>query len=606
VENRLAERGRRLSDWKSHERMTSRRSFRTVLLVTASNFDTHNDTFRKLMGNGLSYVVPRFQRDYSWETEQWEELWADILATVPPGVEPAHYMGYLVLRATSGKSFEIIDGQQRLTTLSIIVLAALKHLERLATAATTPEVAEQTRQRQRRIRETYLGGQDPVTLLVQPKLTLNRNNAEYFGHYLVPLGALPRRGVRASNTLLRRAFEWFDERLGHLVSGWSEPDVELARFVEDLADRVFFTVITVTDNLNAYRVFETLNARGLRLSPTDLLKNYLFQTLSSPSEATHELDALEERWEGLVSRLGDDDFSHFVRVHWNSRHSFVRQAELFRRVRNDVRTREQVFELLRALEADLDAYLDLTEPESGEATGDFKNHARTLKLFQIRQPLPLLLAARRTLARHDFETLLRAVVVISFRYNVIGGLSPGEQEAVYARVALAIAEGRSSRLADIIKSLKPIYPNDDQFREAFAEKTLTSGQGRNSRIVKYVLCELESRLASKPVDWANEKITVEHILPKEDVAGWVGFRDQEAPTWVHRLGNLTLLSASRNSQLGNVSWAEKREAYEKSEFALTRQIAQDNSEWTPTELVARQRSLAREAVAHWRVNQLDP
>jgi hypothetical protein len=533
--------------------------------VTASNFDTHNDTFRKLMGNGLSYVVPRFQRDYSWDSEQWEELWVDLVATIPPGTEPAHYMGYLVLRATSGKSFEIIDGQQRLTTLSIVVLAALKNLERIRDAsAQDPERSGQTDQRLRRLRETYVG----------------------------------------ANGLLRQAFEWFDEKLQALVSGWPEPSVELAKFVEEMADRVFFTVITVTDELNAYRVFETLNARGLRLSPTDLLKNSLFSTLSADVKQALELDRLETRWEGLVNRLGDDDFSHFVRVHWNSRHSFVRQAELFKRVRSSVKKREAVFQLLGELEADLDTYLDLVEPDADSAPSGLKPHARTLKLFQIRQPLPLLLAARRVLEPLDFETLARVVVVLSFRYNVICGLSPGEQEAVYARVALGTAEGRLTQVGDIIQALKPIYPSDAQFREAFAEKSLTSGQGRNSRIVKYVLCELEGRLSSKPVDWSSERVTVEHVLPRADVLGWPLFKEQEAESYVNRIGNLTLLVASRNKNLGNASWQEKRAAYEQSEFVLTKRLAEQNSEWSPERVAARQRALAKEAEAHWRIAQL--
>ena len=94
--------------------------------MAATNFNTRNDTYRKLLGNGLTYRVPRFQRDYSWGEDEWDDLWQDILGTVPTDGEPAHYMGYLVLQTTDDKQFDIIDGQQRLTTLSILVLAALR------------------------------------------------------------------------------------------------------------------------------------------------------------------------------------------------------------------------------------------------------------------------------------------------------------------------------------------------------------------------------------------------------------------------------------------------------------------------------------------------
>lgn len=99
--------------------------------MSATNFKTENNTYRKLIGNGLTYSIPRFQRDYSWTDVEWEDLWTDILGTIQEGGEPAHYMGYLVLQSQDEKSFDVIDGQQRLTTLTLIVLAALKNLNRL-------------------------------------------------------------------------------------------------------------------------------------------------------------------------------------------------------------------------------------------------------------------------------------------------------------------------------------------------------------------------------------------------------------------------------------------------------------------------------------------
>ena len=98
--------------------------------MSAINFNTSNQTYRQLIGNGMQYHVPRFQRDYSWTDEEWEELWADIQDTMSPDGEPAHYMGYLVLQSNNQKNFYVIDGQQRLTTLSILALAVLKNLER--------------------------------------------------------------------------------------------------------------------------------------------------------------------------------------------------------------------------------------------------------------------------------------------------------------------------------------------------------------------------------------------------------------------------------------------------------------------------------------------
>jgi hypothetical protein len=197
------------------------------------------------------------------------------------------------------------------------VLAVLKNLQRLIDAGND---AEANKRRMEQIRQTYVGYLDPVTLVARAKLTLNRNNNSYYQDYLVPLGHLPQRGFRASEHLLRKAFEWFDRRVAeYLKKSTGSEGMRLAQFVEDMSDRLFFTVITVTDELNAYKVFETLNARGVRLSATDLLKNYLFSVLDRGSDTDHELRNLEERWEAMVGRLGAESFPDFLRAHWNSR-----------------------------------------------------------------------------------------------------------------------------------------------------------------------------------------------------------------------------------------------------------------------------------------------
>ena len=107
--------------------------------MSAMNFATANQTLRQLLGNGLTYHVPQFQRDYSWTEDDWDNLWQDIQETLRPGGEPAHYMGYLVLQSQDARSFAVIDSQQRLTTLSILALAVLKNLQELADAGGDPD-----------------------------------------------------------------------------------------------------------------------------------------------------------------------------------------------------------------------------------------------------------------------------------------------------------------------------------------------------------------------------------------------------------------------------------------------------------------------------------
>ena len=570
--------------------------------MSATNFNTENRTYRQLLGNGLTYQVPRFQRDYSWSEEEWEDLWHDIVGTLPADGEPAHYMGYLVLQTSDNRVFEVIDGQQRLTTVSLIVLAGMRVLKRLVAEARDALANER---RLDQIRATYIGYLDPVTLTARNKLALNRNNDGYYRDYLVPLADhLPQRGFPASTHAMRKGFEWFERKLRDHVKTAADPGMALAQFVETMSDKLFFTVITVADELNAYKVFETLNARGVRLSATDLLKNWLFSVLAQGDEQQHAMAELERRWESMVGRLGSESLPDFLRMHWNSRNAFARQSELFKTIRSRVRTREAVFTLLREMDEDIDTYLALTQPEGSQWRPEWKSEALDLRMFAVRQPLPMLMAARRRLSEGDFGDLLRATVVIAFRFNVIGSQHTGEQERVYHAAATLLNRDQTAGLRQVLEALRPVYRSDAAFRADFAEKSVKTTQTRNAKLVRYILCRLERQAGGADFDVDSPVYTIEHVLPQSPDAGWDAFSDRDLESFVYRLANMVMLEAGANRSVGNRPYAEKRPALAGSAIILTKRLAEQNDEWTPARLAARQQQLAAIATGIWRVTQM--
>lgn len=570
--------------------------------MAATNFNTENRTYRQLLGNGLTYRIPRFQRDYSWSEEEWEDLWADIQNTLPADGEPAHYMGYLVLQTADNRIYEVIDGQQRLTTISLIVLAAMRLLGKFADEGKN---TDNNRVRLDQLRATYIGYLDPVSLTTRNKLSLNRNNDSYYRDYLVALADhLPQRGFPASTHAMRKGFEWFERRLREQIKGVADPGMALAQFVETISDKLFLTVITVADQLNAYKVFETLNARGVRLSATDLLKNYLFSVLARGDEAAHEMDELERRWEAMVGRLGSESFPDFLRMHWNSRQSFARQTELFKVVRGRIQAREAVFALLREMDEDIDTYLSLTQPEGGQWIPAWKQSAQELRMFSVRQPYPMLMAAKRSLTDADFGDLLRVTVIIAFRYNVIGAQHTGEQERVYHAAAMQLHNSEATNLAQVLATLRQVYPGDDAFKGDFAEKVIKTTQSRNAKIVRYILCKLEKQAGGIDFDADSPNYTIEHVLPQSPEAGWDAFNDRDLETFVYRLANMAMLEAGKNKDIGNRPYAEKRPVLLQSSLYLTKKLAEDNDDWLPERLAARQRQLANLATTVWRIAQL--
>ena len=568
--------------------------------MAITNFNTSNQTFRKLMGNGLLYRVPMFQRDYSWTEQEWDDLWQDIIAMFEPESEQGHYMGYLVLQSSNERNYEIIDGQQRMTTLSILVLAVLNNLQHLVQLKVD---AENNARRLEELRKTYIGFLDPVTLIATSKLTLNRHNDQFYQTYLVPLQPAPQRHLKASENLLRKGFDWFNERVKSRFDE-ARSGVELARFVDMMADRLFFTVISVNDELNAFKVFETLNSRGVRLSSTDLLKNHLFSIVYDAGGHSHEMRTLEERWETIVGKLGSKSVPEFLRVYWNSQNPSTRHFDLFKAIRSSVGDRAAVFALLRDMDRDVDIYAALGDAGSTLWNAEQRKHIAELAMYDVRQAYSLLLATWRSLDDKEFTRVLRACSIISFRYNVIGNLASNEQERIYNSVAEKVSRKELIAGNDIMHALRSVYPSDAQFRSAFAEKQIRTSTVRNRQIVRYILFEIERHISTCAFDYNSDKYNIEHILPEHPGDNWSAFTDEQLERCVYRIGNLTLLASSSNRNAGNASYAEKRDVYKKCEFAITKRIAEEHSDWTAESIASRQQWLANQATAIWRLTEL--
>ena len=553
------------------------------------------------MGNGLIYNVPRFQRDYSWTDEEWDDLWADIQGLFLTDSEPAHYMGYLVLQSKDNKKFDIIDGQQRLTTLSIFTLAVLKNFENLISEGVDPG---NNAKRQEQLRGSFIGYLDPVSLIPQSKLTLNRNNNTFYQNYLVPLLKLPIRGIKYTEHQMRKAFEWFETKIRQEY-GNKKDGAALATLLDHLSDKLFFTVITVTDELNAYKVFETLNARGVKLSSTDLLKNYLFSVVHRELNDDRELNILDERWEILVGKLGSESFPDFLRAHWNSRNKLVRSADLFKTIRAKVLNRRQVFELIREMESDADPYVALSRPEDVLWNSEQKEFIEELRMFNVRQLYPLLLSGYRKFSNADFTILLKACSVISFRYNVIGNLPTNEQERVYTNIADQLHNGKVTTTTEVLQLLRSIYPDDNSFYGSFCEKQLKTAQSRNKRIVRYILFRIEKYYSGNSHDIDDDRYNIEHILPEFPGDDWDQFNERDHELFVYRIGNMTLMNTNENRDIGNAAFEVKKSIYLNSVFAITRKVAEDNREWTMERIAHRQKWIAGQAKTIWRISQLD-
>lgn len=549
------------------------------------------------MSNGKQYEVPTFQRDYSWSEEQWEDLWIDLEALEAD--EHQHYMGALVLQEVEADRFTIIDGQQRLATLSLLVIASLHCLQNLINEGVE---ADANRERMELIRGAFLGSKSPVTLKTSPKLMLNQANRRFYEGTLLDLrqpasiSALP-----PAERCLWKGLEYFRKRLEGWLATSDKSGAELASFIHEIvATRLLFIQVIVEDEVGAYMVFETLNARGLELTAGDLVKNYLLSIAHRAGRG--DLQQAQRQWQAIADRVEAKELSSFLRQHLNSRSALVRQERVFKSIRGMVTQPRDVFALLDELERAALLNEALEEPSHAlwDELPEARDAVRHLELYRASQYKCLAFAVWRRLDHDVLTKVLRFCDVISFRYSIIGQRNPNKLEQVYNDLAVRVDSGDVTDAADIKEAMREIYVSDEEFRERFAKCAISAG-GSRKKLVRYILCALEKQMHGADHDFETTSATIEHILPERPAPEWQDdFSDDLHERYVSRLGNYLLLEAKLNRKMAaNRALESKRAIYVQSQYPSTQ--AFEWEEWTPRAIEERQAQMAKVATAVWRL-----
>lgn len=549
-----------------------------------------------LLGNGITYQVPVFQRDYSWKEDNWTDLWEDIKILLNTGKD--HYMGAVVLQKIGEKQFLVIDGQQRFTTLSVLVLAVIKRIQDLIDFGND---SDDNRERISELRRGFLGQKDPASLHYSSKLFLNENNDPFYQRNLLQLiSPQNERVLIDSDRLLWQAFNFFYKKIGELLP--NATGAELATFLsKSVGDKTMFIKIEVEDELSAYTLFETLNYRGVDLTVTDLLKNYLF-SLITPSD----LRIAKDIWKKVATSVGIDKFPVFLRHFWISRKALVRQEQLFKTIRTEIKSNEHVFTLLNDLDTYAESYLALQDPYSIIWQGNRERikRIREMRLFGVKQQLPLLMVAKEKFTDQEFDKTLKVISIISFRYNVIGSRQANRMEELYNSVSQKIFNSTITTAQAVFNEVKELYISDEDFKNDFSTLELYS-YGRSKKLARYILFELENNLMQGGNrDFELDPATIEHILPENAGENWDSdFPQTIQPSYIYRLGNYTLLEDHLNRDCETMTFDFKKPFYSRSQYQMS--ISINSNEWNPTVLDTRQRDLARKATSIWRVSYND-
>lgn len=560
--------------------------------MSAENFlNAETDTFGGIIKGDNKFKVPLYQRDYSWNKTHWNDLWLDIETNRKN--DSKHYMGSIVLVSKNKKQYDIIDGQQRLTTLTILILAIVDTFNELVNRQID---VEQNKKRIELLITDFIGKKSLSSLNYENKIELNESNNPFFSTFLTnfrkPVNI---KSAVKSNKLLYDCFNYYKELIKEEI--FINEDVnELISFVEYVSDCLLFIQITATDDLSAYLIFETLNDRGLDLSVTDLLKNYLFSIVDE-SDKSH----VKNIWDVTINHVSYSGFPKFLRHYWMMQNGLIQEKELFKTVKRNINTASTAFELLNSMSEVSEIYAALSDSNHQLWEGDdkVKKHIRELNLFNVTQCYPLLINAYKYLDHADWVSILRICSVISFRYMIISGLNPNALESKYNDACKAINNGSAKTARDIFFILQPLYVNDEDFERNFESKSIRTK--RSSKLARYIMYSIENHLSIHTFDFEFDNGSLEHILPENPSSDWnKDFPDDIEESFIYRLGNFTLLEPEKNRTIGNNSFDEKVDVYKTSRYELSCRFGY--KKWNQDNLKARQKYLAKQAKAIWSLN----
>lgn len=540
-------------------------------------------------------VVPPYQRAYSWTDEQIEELLRD-LSDALRVTEAEYFLGTVVLTRNQAGQHAVIDGQQRLATISILICAIRNHFYAIADAERADELHRE-----------YLAKKDLRGLSETPHLTLMASDNGFYENHILPkpnpttkAKVRAKKSLPASNARIETALRLCTDHVSTLAKTTHTPASVLLDWIEYLRDKAKVIVVEVNDEAAAYTIFEVLNDRGLELSVSDLLKNFIFRVAG---DKVSEAQAHWAQMVGILEGSGAEEkaLKTFIRHVWASRNGVTREKELYDKIRQYVTGKQRAVTFAKELSEVAQAYAALDNPsddlwkEYGPSVREAVEALQLLKATQIR---PLLLAIVAHFDAKEVRRALPMLVCWTVRFTVVGKLGSGPLESGYAGRAQEVSSGKISTASQLFEASKNFLASDSEFEQSFAVARSSA-----QYLARFFLRALEKQNAVAAgeelvVNPNVEAVNLEHIMPQTREPHWKGIPPDQHENYVKRLGNLALLDRVLNEESGNLPFAEKVKVLEKSKISMTRKVA-TAVHWDIAAIEERQKQMAHLAVKAW-------
>jgi uncharacterized protein with ParB-like and HNH nuclease domain len=571
------------------------------------------------------FSIPDFQRNYSWGDAQLDQFWTDITALADRKF-PDHFLGPVVLLESSGRK-PVIDGQQRLTT--IVILASIIRDKFVNDYNDAEYSVDGTKQVYSHLLNSIIFLSDLTTPLLQSNYQIKTildsyivknprsESRKHFGDKKSKMTSSEKRAsknlVNAHSVLSAKLNEWLTE-----YSEVQESQLDrLNELVLCLKEKIQFLTISVGNEEDAFTIFETLNERGLKLSPADLIKSYILRKIVEENPNVNREEIIDT-WDQIIEALEDFDVTNFLRHYLLIKHEgAIQKKVIFKKVKEEVEPKDDspAISPRKVLENIKFAALNysqlLANPNSGIGNETIEVSLKKLNMISDNHRIFLLKVLNEGFESEDLLFAIRSVEKLVFRWIICGHNAQVLENHLQTASHLVRRNDKPS-LELACKYLINAAPNDEDFRNSIISKSV-----RDTRLQAYAYRNICLGITGSEVTTNKKDVSVEHIAPQKPQSDiWyekIAKKDLEASDpettstyedYIYRWGNITILEQKLNSSIGNNLWEIKLAGNDKYDGYLNSHIASTSDltrlkDWTADLIEKRTIWFADSAVKFW-------
>lgn len=571
------------------------------------NIKPKDRSIKSLFISGNQFSIPRFQREYSWDKKNYQEFFNDMMncLTINEGKleTNSYFLGTMLFIGDyseaneKAKSILIVDGQQRITTITILFSTLSDRFRAIGEDKLSEQVFR------------YIMTEDDDGKEV--RILESKTHYPYFSFFIQDREKNDQQETTTEEEeCIKESFDYLYENLDekklriHLKKklGGDAVDqllyVDMLKAIRDQVLGTTFISISTPDKENANMIFEILNAKGKRLSHVDLIKNKIFEIVDDKGSA----DYAEVKWveikKNLISRNDSIGLATFYRHFWISNYKKTSGSKLYDDFQKIIKpkNKDRYKEFLKQIEEESKIYIQILNPRR-EDYGNRKEYfwlvqslnvlMNFFNIVQVRVALIALFKIKEKdlINTAKFKSTIMFLENFHFAYNSITSGNANRFESIYSKYAIELNKCTTKEQViknideNLINPLNKLFPDFQQFSKGFTELTFSKKDHPNNIKSKYAINKLN--LFYEGLDVFSDNGTIEHILPEKG-----GLESL-------KIGNLILLEEKLNNEAGDKSYNHKKNIYLKSSFKWIKDFVNDNDDWNNNLASDRAKTLAK-------------